>query len=301
MPELPEVETVRRQLEKNILNKRISGVLVKSSSVLRQPQQSFENALTGTLITGIRRIGKLLQFELLNEKTMLSHLKMTGQFLYHESGKVKAGIFPLLTTSQPGGMKYAGTFKEQQSTEFDRHTHIILTFEDGSVLAYRDVRKFGYLHVIPTSELLDVESHYGIDPLREEFTREAFHRIFQRRHKSLKGVLMDQSLIAGVGNIYADEICHRTFLSPERSASSLSLKQVDDLYAACSEIIQSAVERKGTTFRDFVGADGEKGNFAFELKSYGRTGQACLQCPSGVIQKTVHLGRGTHYCRSCQK
>jgi len=181
-----------------------------------------------------------------------------------------------------------------------QHTHVIITFEDQSVLAFRDVRKFGYLMIVSNAELENVKKHYGIDPLYPTFTKENFSRAFEKRQKPLKAVLMDQSLIAGIGNIYADEICHRTKIRPDKPSSKLTQKQLDELYYASSEIIRTAVDHKGTTFRDFAGADGEPGNYAFELKAYGRQGERCLQCSSGIIEKIIFHGRGTHYCRSCQ-
>ena len=300
MPELPEVETVRRQLEKKVLHKPILKVEVLNDRILQSEQEELVESLEGSSIKEIGRIGKLLEFSMSNTSILLAHLKMTGQFLYKEAHEIQAGIFPLLYASAPGGIKYAGTFKEQPSKDFDRHTHVIISFEDGSQLGFRDVRKFGYLKLVSLEELKRVEETYGIDPLRKNFTREAFHQVFERRQKSLKAVLLDQRLIAGIGNIYADEICHQTKLRPDASASQLKAEQIDRLYNACTEIIQRAVEHKGTTLRDFKTPDGGTGEFAFELKAYGRNGFDCLQCKSGIIKKIVHHGRGTHFCDSCQ-
>lgn len=303
MPELPEVETVRRQLESSILKKRIQSVQVRDPSILRQEIKDFTKMIEGNSFTSISRVGKLLIFHLSSGKAMTAHLKMTGQFLHQQAGVIQAGIFPLLYASTAGGKKTAGRFREDQIQQGlqVKHTHVLFEFEDGSVLAFRDVRKFGYLKGVSSEELQMIQQSYGIDPLDSLYTRENFHKAFERRQKPLKAVLMDQRLIAGIGNIYADEICHQTKLRPEKSAAKLSKKQLDELYYASSEILKNAVGHKGTTLRDFAGVDGEPGNFAFELKAYGRQGEPCLQCEKGVIRKITFQGRGTHYCPNCQR
>lgn len=301
MPELPEVETVRQQLQNTVLKKEIKEVNVYEKRILRKSPDFFRETLINAAFQRIERIGKLLQLHLSTDHILLAHLKMTGQFLYREDDVMKAGIFPLLYYSVPGGMKAAATFRERQKTAFDHHTHLIITFSDNSTLAFRDVRKFGYLDLISCDELKTIEEKYGIDPLRENFTKEAFHLSFKRRQKSLKAVLMDQTIIAGIGNIYADEICHQTKLNPTTPAPRLTSKQLDELYYACSEIIQKAVRHKGTTLRDYRTPDGKEGNFSFELKAYGREGLECLQCQQGKIIKETYLGRGTHYCNQCQR
>jgi formamidopyrimidine-DNA glycosylase len=301
MPELPEVETVRRQLQDFVIGKEIRTLAVFENTIIKGDLMVLEKILTANRIIRMDRIGKLLQFHLSTGHILLAHLKMTGQFLYQEAGKTKAGIYPLLYASVPGGKKTAGTFQENQGRSADKHTHLVITFHDGSTLSYRDIRKFGYLMLIYAAELKTVEERYGIDPLRENFTREAFHQVFVRKQKSLKTVLMDQSLIAGIGNIYADEICHQTRLRPDTSVKNLSPKDLDALYYASADVIQKAVKNKGTTLRDYLSPDGQEGNNAFELKAYGRDGLECLQCGHGKIVKITHRGRGTHYCDTCQQ
>ena len=301
MPELPEVETVRRDLESSVVDKSILSVETFTSTLWKNTPEQEWKGLIGDRITTIDRRGKLLIFHLSHGKFFLAHLKMTGQFLVQKSGKIEAGIFPLLSTSTSGGMKTVGRFREKQAAEgFDQHTHVIFTLEDGSKLAFRDVRKFGYLQLVDELQLTKILSRMGIDPLKEDYTYKNFASAFVGRSKSLKAVLMDQQLIAGIGNIYADEICHRVGVRPQRSVSRLRQQQVKSLYEVSQEIIQSAVHLKGTTIRDYRRSDGSKGDYAFELKVYGRENEPCHIC-GGLITKIVHLGRGTHFCPKCQR
>lgn len=274
MPELPEVETVRRQLEISILHKRIVSIEIRNKTSLRQSVALFTKKISGGNFESIDRIGKLLELKLNNGSILLVHLKMTGQLLYLEN---------------------------KQKLNIDKHTHVLINFSDSSILAFRDIRKFGYLSVVSAEELRKTEDNYGIDPLRKNFTREAFLQAFQKKKKSLKALLLDQKLIAGIGNIYADEICHISGLVPDSLVPGLSEKQLNTLFDSCLEIINKAVRYKGTTFRDYVSPDGMKGNFAYELKVYGREGKNCLSCKNGIITKITHAGRGTHFCGVCQK
>lgn len=339
MPELPEVETVRRELKSKILDKPIQSVEVINPVILRYSKLNLESIAFENQIRTITRIGKLLQFHFADDKyVLLAHLKMTGQFLYVNHGEVEAGIFPLLYASTPGGKKTAGSFREDQiqrmmrvspfkgpvldsefartrrgvqagnhqpSTKnpqpFDKHTHLIFHFTDGSMLAYRDVRKFGYLTLIPSSELDQVNDRFGPDPLHDDYTLENFSKAFSGRKKSVKGVLLDQTLLAGIGNIYADEICHRTGIRPTKSSISLRKKDIKAMFDASQDILHNAISLGGTTMRDFARSDGSFGNFAFELQVYSRQGLSCNTCDSGTIKKIVHLQRGTHYCPQCQK
>lgn len=303
MPELPEVETVRQELSEHILGKNISGVMIHENRIIKNSAASFRKSIEGRSFVKIARIGKLLQFFLSDDQhIVLAHLKMTGQFLFQKCGKIEAGVFPLLYASQAGGEKAAGQFREDQAKcglEL-AHTHVVFQFDDGSRLAFRDVRKFGYLQLVKRNELKEIEDQYGIDPLRDNYSLEAFSKVFQRRQKSIKAILMDQQLIAGIGNIYADEICHQTQLRPKKSAATLTKKQIEGLYFASMDIINNAIRHKGTTLKDFTRPDGRKGENFFQLQVYGREGETCHRCAS-TIKKVTYLGRGTHYCSTCQK
>jgi len=304
MPELPEVETVRRQLEDKILGKTIRSVEIREKYPVKSSTQTFKKVLEGNQFSSIERIGKLMQFFMADGKqVMLAHMKMTGQFLYQSSGEIKAGIYPLLYASIAGRRKTAGRFREEQVTKglAVDHVHVLFHFEDSSVLAFRDQRKFGYLKLVSSDELEEINARFGIDPMMKNFTREAFQNAFSGRTKSLKAVLMDQHLIAGLGNIYTDEICHRAGIRPLRSVKRLKSKEISRLFEISKEVIEKAVKHHGTTFRDYTKPDGKGGSYAYQLQVYGRQGEKCLQCNQETITKVKYLGRGTHYCKSCQR
>lgn len=303
MPELPEVETVRRELEEQILGLTITALEIKYPKCIRGEIQQFQQTLVGNQFQNLSRRGKLLQMRLEKGKHwMLAHLKMTGQFLVRDQGKISAGIFPLLYAAVPGGKKTAGHFREEQErkAQDDKHCHLVFSFENGMTLSWRDQRKFGYLQLVTDAEREAINNKYGIDPLYDHFTEETFRQAFKGRKKSVKAVLMDQHLIAGVGNIYADEICFRVGVRPHRSVQRLTKMKTSELFHATKEVIQEAVHNKGTTFRDFQRSDGSMGKNVFNLQAYGRSGEKCLRCGTGKISKIMHLGRGTHFCPNCQ-
>ncbi len=303
MPELPEVETVRRQLEAEILDRTLVGLDIRNPVVIKTSSSELAEFVQGKIFKKISRKGKLLIFHFENsDKLLHAHLKMTGQFLFQEKDTVSAGVFPLLYASTPGGKKTVGRFKEDQVKEGlnMKHTHLIFHFEDGSQLAFRDQRRFGFLKLVEKEAHQSFLERYGIDPLYEEFTEENFILAFRNRKKSLKAVLMDQQIIAGIGNIYADEICHRAGLRPQRSVRRITKAKKVELFKHTQSIIQGALASNGTTFKDFSTLDGGKGNFSYQLKVYGRENADCETCESGTIQKEKYLGRGTHYCSNCQ-
>lgn len=305
MPELPEVETVRRQLASEILNRKILGIDLRYEGTLKSSPSAFAELIEGRVFTKVSRKGKLLIFHLSETDQLLhAHLKMTGQFLFQEQGETKAGIFPLLYAAVPGGKKTAGQFREDQiqaEETFQKHIHVVIHFEDGSQLAFRDQRKFGYLKLVSKAEHEQIMQRYGIDPMEEDFSSDNLKAAFKGRKKSLKSVLMDQQVIAGVGNIYADEICHRAGIRPHRSVAKLSQRKLEEITVITGEIMRAAIAADGTTFKDFITTDGGKGNFSYQLKVYAREGLACETCNSGTIQKERYLGRGTHYCPQCQR
>lgn len=279
MPELPEVETIRRELSRRVINKTIQSVKIIHQKIIHTPIVDFVYALKGNKFHSIQRTGKLLQFFLEGgEQVMLVHLKMTGQ---------------LLINAKP--RNYANDANENP----DKHTHVIIKFEDGSELTYRDVRKFGYMKLVSLDELEQIKRNYGIEPLQENFTLSSFQDIFKKRKKSLKSILLDQQLIAGLGNIYVDEVCFRAGIRPSRAANKIKKSEFVKLYEACEEIIARAIEFNGTTFSDYMRTGGDQGEFAQFLQVYGKAGEECTKC-SSPITKIKLAGRGTHYCENCQ-
>jgi len=287
MPELPEVETIRRSLEKNIIGKKIAEVLVRKKKIVRGGVDDFIKEVVGKKIEKIERAGKLLIFQLLEEKFILVHLKMTGQLIFEKGKKVVAG-----------GHKISDKDIEDLP---NKYTHIIFRFTAGAKMFFNDMRQFGYMRLVDKNEKIKVENEYGIDPLKASFTEKVFSEIVSVRKKKIKTVLMEQGLIAGIGNIYADEICFKAGVRPDRSANSLSEAEKKRIHKECKNILKKAVKYKGTTFRDFRDGEGKRGGFSKFLKVYQREGRTCLKCWKEKIKKISVGGRGTRYCPVCQK
>lgn len=287
MPELPEVETIRRDLDRRIRHQKIKRIEVRKLKIVRGSVPAFKRALRGQSFNRIDRRAKLLVFAIAGgKKFLLIHLKMTGQLIYQSRRELVAGghNWPPLDRRLP-----------------NKYSHVILTFRDGSRLFFNDLRQFGYLQLVDRATKDSLVAGYGLEPLAREFTLAKFAGIFRRRHTRLKAVLLNQSLIAGIGNIYADEICHAAGMRPSRKVSTLTAAEIKRLYHASQKILRLAVEKRGTTFSDYVDADGRTGNYLRHLKVYGREGQKCLTCRKGVIKKIKIGSRGTHYCPTCQK
>lgn len=286
MPELPEVETIRRDLESRILNKKISRVNVRLPKILRGSTELFEETLKNNAVVSLKRIGKLLQLELAQTPfVLLIHLKMTGQLLYKNNEDFVAGGHPFPAFNEPLPNKW---------------THIELEFADGSQLYFNDLRQFGYWQLVTKDEQKSINAKYGIEPLTPNFTWETFSHKMQNKRGVLKAVLLDQTFISGLGNIYADEVCFLSRVLPTRRVESLTTVELQALYESCVSIIEKAVTHRGTSFRDFKDTEGREGGYAKFLAVYGRENQPCLRC-GFPIEKIKLAGRGTHFCPHCQK
>ena len=183
----------------------------------------------------------------------------------------------------------------------NKFTHIIITFTDGSKLFYNDVRKFGWLKILNDQEVKQIGQDFGVEPLSREFTLEKFTEILAtKKNWPVKKFLLDQSLIAGLGNIYADESCFLAHIRPARRVRTLKPAEIRKLHQSIVKVLKLAITKKGTTSNNFVQLDGSPGGFVRYLKVYGRTGERCRRC-SGIIKKVKLVGRGTHYCANCQK
>lgn len=287
MPELPEVETIRSDLSKTVVGKPIKAVAVTLRRLVKSDYDMFVQTLTGNAFTAINRRGKLLMLPLQRGgSTLLVHLKMTGQLIFlHNNGAVVAG-----------GHSYA-------AMDFDlpnKYSYITFTFSDGSRLFFNDMRTFGYMKLASEDELAHILAQYGIEPLQPEFTVKNFRSALGTRTTSIKAALLNQNVIAGIGNIYADEICFAAGVRPDRAISTLTDEEIKKLYRASSAVIKRAIRERGTTFNHYRDAAGRQGNFLNFLKVFGRQGEACPRCKTGVIEKVRHAGRGTHFCPECQ-
>lgn len=273
MPELPEVETVRRTLLPLVVGKTIERVKVHWEKIIQHPDvETFCDRLQGQTIRDIQRRGKFLMFQLDNV-VLVSHLRMEGRYIC-----------------------------ENEHAPFDRHTHIFFTFTDRTELRYRDVRKFGTMHLFNKGDELNAPplSNIGREPLDEQLTVSWLSDQLRRTKRTIKATLLDQTIIAGLGNIYVDEVLFRSFIHPERAASTLTVQEVEALHRAIIETIREAIEKGGSTVRTYVNTQGKSGTFQNELYVYGRANMPCRRCGNLII-KTVVANRGTHYCETCQK
>ncbi|MBB6670997.1 DNA-formamidopyrimidine glycosylase [Cohnella nanjingensis] len=274
MPELPEVETVRRTLQELIVGKTISEVTVRLPRILQRPDDppAFAAMLEGRTFTSVERRGKFLRL-VMDGLVLVSHLRMEGRYGLHREGE------PL-----------------------DKHTHVIFRFTDGTELRYTDVRQFGTMHLFAPGEEFAAPplKKLGLEPLGEGFTPEAFRQALGKRTTKIKPLLLNQEIIVGLGNIYVDEALYAAGIHPERSADALSRADKDRLHAAIVATLASAVDAGGSSIKSYVNGQGEMGMFQHRLKAYGRTGEPCEQCGQPIV-KTVVGGRGTHACLRCQK
>lgn len=293
MPELPEVETVRRDLKVRVLNKKIEKVSILNPKTLKSPAEASLKILIGNSFSNILRRGKLLIFKLKREdKYLLIHLKMTGQLIYLSQKEKLAGGHSLSSHS----------FEKSVGGELpNKHTRVQITFQDKSNLFFNDLRKFGYLKIVDEQELENIMAvNYGPEPLDNNFIQVDFANKLKKKKKNIKAALLDQKLVAGLGNIYVDEVLFTSGVKPERLATSLSNQELKKIYQSIIKVLEVAIKYRGTTFSNFVDSEGKKGNFSTRLKVYGRGKLPCYNCSSAII-KTKIAGRGTHYCPNCQK
>ncbi|MRX71763.1 DNA-formamidopyrimidine glycosylase [Bacillus lacus] len=273
MPELPEVETVRRTLSELTAGKTIVDVRILWPKMIKRPgeYEQFMDALRGQTIEEIGRRGKFLKI-VLTDYVLVSHLRMEGRYQLSQS-------------DEPA----------------DKHTHIFFVFSDGTELRYRDVRKFGTMHLFEkgTEEGELPLSILGPEPFSPEFTEEYFAGRLKKTSRKIKSALLDQSIVVGLGNIYVDEALHKAGIHPERLADSLSPGEILKLHKQVITTLSEAVEKGGSTVRSYVNTQGEMGMFQLELFVYGRKGEPCKTCGT-PLEKSVVGGRGTHYCTNCQ-
>ncbi|ULL14462.1 DNA-formamidopyrimidine glycosylase [Paenibacillus sp. H1-7] len=273
MPELPEVETVRRTLNQLVQGKTIESVSVHLRRIIQLPEEAdeFRLLLEGQTIHSIERRGKFLLFKM-DDFTLVSHLRMEGRY----------GLY-------------------DKNDPLELHTHVVFHFSDGSELRYKDVRQFGTMHVFPKGRELEEKPlvKLGLEPLDESFTLEAFLAKLSGRTTKIKPLLLNQEYIVGLGNIYVDESLFLAGIHPERETSSLSSAELAALYEAIVKTLNEAVAVGGSSVKSYVNGQGEIGMFQHQLKMYGRKGEACPDC-GHEIEKTVVGGRGTHFCPNCQ-
>ena len=272
MPELPEVETVRRGLEKMILGKKISNIDIRYPKMIKTDLDEFQKEMPGQVIQSMGRRGKYLLFYL-SDKVLISHLRMEGKYFY-----------------------YPDQVPER------KHAHVLIHFEDGETLVYEDVRKFGTMELL-APELLDayfVSKKLGPEPTEQDFDLEIFRGALKKSKKPIKSHLLDQTLVAGLGNIYVDEVLWRAKVHPSRLSSSLTAQEARKVHDETIKVLGEAVEKGGSTIRTYTNAFGEDGTMQEFHQVYDKTGQACSRC-GAIIEKIQLGGRGTHFCPKCQR
>lgn len=271
MPELPEVETIRKGLSTKISGKVIRKVDILLPKISRNEPQKLQSLLVGLKIEKVNRKGKFLILKLKPQGFLLFHLKMSGQLIYLENNQSLA-----------------------------KHTHAIFEFTDGSQLRYIDMRQFGYLKYVKNLKQAKELSSLGPEPIDKALTLTQFkNRLAKRPRSRIKQLLLDQSLISGIGNIYADEILFSAGINPLRRTVSLSAIEIEKIFFSAKKILKEAIKEKGTSISLYVDHLGQTGNYANKLRVYGRKGLPCSKCKT-PIQKIKLSGRGTHYCPSCQ-
>ncbi len=289
MPELPEVETVRRGLQELIVGRK-----VKSAKEFESPK-SFPNSAAdiqqffiGAHITAVARRAKVLLIELSSGYTLVIHLKMTGQLVFRAEGVAFGAGHP--TDSLIGELP-------------DKSTRVEITFTDGSHLFFNDQRKFGWMKLFPTPEVVNINfmQKVGPEPLEDAFTPEIFYERLQRRkNTTIKAAILDQTVLAGVGNIYADEGLWGAKIHPASRVKDVPKKQIDDLWREIREVMTLAIEKGGSTDRNYVNAEGKRGSYMDFARAFRRDGQPCPRHPDVLIEKIRVAGRGTHICPVCQ-
>ncbi|HEY3888360.1 MAG TPA: bifunctional DNA-formamidopyrimidine glycosylase/DNA-(apurinic or apyrimidinic site) lyase [Caulobacteraceae bacterium] len=287
MPELPEVETVRRGLEPVLAGATLSRVEARRPDLRFPLPEGFVQRLTGARIERLERRAKYLLAPLDRGDTLVMHLGMSGRF---EIAGAEA-------TRQPGEFLYAAPADA-------KHAHVIFETDGGARVTYFDPRRFGYMALIATDQLAASPWFAGLgpEPLGPDFTGAHLVLAFAGRRQSVKASLMDQRIVAGLGNIYVCEALFRARLSPLRPAGEVGARSLAGLAASVRMVLGEAIEAGGSTLRDYAAADGALGYFQHRFSVYGRAGEPCLRpgC-RGVIARTVQAGRSTFYCPACQR
>jgi len=274
MPEMPEVEIIRRYLDTQVAGKTIMNLDIRLPRMIKWPNvEGFRALVTGRTIKGMNRRGKYLLMELDNDSKVVFHLRMTGRLVYEPTGDTS-----------------------------DHHARVIFHLQDGASLVYGDTRTLGTIHGLKPQELgmLKGLAEMGPEPLSPEFTAEYLYQTACSRKVAIKSFLLNQKYIGGIGNIYADEALFLAGIHPLRSANSLTQAECGKLWVSVNKVIADGIADGGTTFRDYQNGEGGKGSHQEHLYVYGRKGEQCRNCGTPVERITVG-GRGTHFCPNCQE
>lgn len=268
MPELPEVETIKIQLEKFLAGREIIGIEVRSRKILAEGEKN----LLGGKIIGVRRFGKVVVIDLDNDYSALIHLKLTGQLVFQGP-------------NLPG-----------------KHTHVIFSLSGSKKLYFNDLRKFGWIKIVKSQEVITERFIAGLGPEPfKDLTLEKFREVLSKSSRPIKVLLMDQSKISGIGNIYANEALWLAGVNPRRSSKSLSLSEKQKIYNSILKVLKDGIKWGGASDQAYIQPSGEEGKYQEHFLVYGREGEVCTRCKKAKIEKIKLGGRGTYFCPFCQK
>lgn len=283
MPELPEVQTVRDGLAP-VMEGFVFDRVTLNRPDLRFPfAPNFARRLMGAELTRLTRRAKFLMAELSTGETLIMHLGMSGRFTIDAGG---AALTP-------------GEFVHAQNT-IAKHDHVIFDMSSGARIVFNDPRRFGFMELFAPGEAIERLAHIGPEPLSNHFSGPVLKAAFRGKKTKIKNALLDQAIVAGLGNIYVCEALYRAGLSPARAAGALSAAKADILAGHIKDVLREAIAAGGSTLKDFAAASGDLGYFQHSFDVYGREGQACAAC-AAPIARIVQGGRSTFYCRACQR
>ena len=288
MPELPEVETIKRGLDNLIVGKTINKVTSDFLKSFPNDQNLVNTFLIGSTIKGVRRRAKVLIIDLDSDYSLIIHLKMTGQLVFRAKDISFGAGHP--SDSLVGKLP-------------DKSTRVIIEFSDESKLFFNDQRKFGWMRLVPTIEITNIDFFIkvGPEPLEPEFTQHVLqNRLVKRKNSKIKAAILDQTVIAGIGNIYADESLWGAKIHPARLVGSLTSREIKKLHAEIVYVLKLSIEKGGSTDKNYVNHEGKKGSYLEFARVFRREHLPCPRC-GHEIKKIRVAGRGTHFCPYCQK
>lgn len=281
MPELPEVEAIRMQLDKFLKGHSIESIEIRHPKIFT----GDDKKLIGKKFKSARRFGKVIVVDFEGGISFLAHVKLTGQFVYR-GPNLKS---PKLSKKITGGLG-------------GKHTHVIFHLNKAGTLYYNDVRRFGWIKVVPTSEVEDFDfiKKLGPEPL-DGLTLKYFKEVLGKTRRAVKVVIMDQSKIGGVGNIYANDALWLSQIDPAKPANALTDEEIKKLFSAIEKVLKDGIKYGGASELSFVTPDGSEGNYQKHFLAYGKQGTLCPRCKKEKFTKTQLGGRGTYFCKNCQK
>jgi formamidopyrimidine-DNA glycosylase len=289
MPELPEVETVRRGLEQFLPSLIVSSVTHDTPKSFPNADADVKQFLAGARVVGVRRRAKVLLIDLSSQYTLVTHLKMTGQLVFR-------GLAERFGAGHPSS-SLVGELP-------DKSTRVDIEFTNGAHLFFNDQRKFGWMRLLPTAEVenIDFMQKAGPEPLEAGFTWQVMQsRLLRRKNTNIKAALLDQTVVAGVGNIYADESLWGAKIHPAELVKNLTASDFNRLHTALIDVLRLSIEKGGSTDKNYVNAEGKKGSYLTFANVFRREGQDCPRHPGTKIIKLRVAGRGTHICPRCQR